>query len=172
MEILAYVIGRERGHIDPLLIAVADRLLARGVRVCGTVQTNTDNPNGGHCDMDVRVLPDGPEIRISEERGALARGCRLDAGALEGAVGLVEAELDAGADCLIVNKFGKHEAEGHGFRDLIAKALALGVPVLVSVNKRNEEAFLAFADGLATPLSPDATAMEAWLSRQMAAAAA
>jgi hypothetical protein len=98
--------------------------------------------------MDLRVLPDGPVVRISEDRGDLARGCTLDSGALEQTVWAVQCRLD-GAEVLIVNKFGKREAEGKGkgkgLVPVIAEALDRGLPVLIGVNGLNLAAFLAFA---------------------------
>ena len=67
--------------------------------------------------------------------------------ALEQAVALTEQALDEGADLLIVNKFGKHEADGRGFRDTIGRALELGIPVLVGANKLNVEALVSFCGG-------------------------
>jgi hypothetical protein len=64
---------------------------------------------------------------------------------------------------VIVNKFGKHEAEGRGFRGLIAEALGLGVPVLVGVNHLNAPRFQTFCEGLAEPVAPDATVLDAWV---------
>ena len=47
--------------------------------------------------------------------------------ALEQAVALTQSALSQGADLLIVNKFGKHEADGRGMRPLIGEALAMGL---------------------------------------------
>lgn len=110
---IAYVSLQGRGRTDQLIAEVADRLTAEGLRLAGTVQSNHERPNRKKCDMDLRVLPDGPVVRISEDRGELASGCILDSGALEQTVHEVERRLD-GADILIVNKFGKREAEGKG----------------------------------------------------------
>lgn len=104
-----------------------------------------------------------PRLRISQDLGRSARGCRLDPAALATAVGLVSAKLSKGADILIVNKFGKHEAEGRGFRGVIAEALSLGIPVLVGVNALNLPAFETFAEGMASGLPPAASALEAWI---------
>jgi hypothetical protein len=112
--------------------------------------------------MDVRVLPDGPILRISQDLGRASRGCRLDPAALETAVGLVSASMGPGSDLLIVNKFGKHEAQGRGFRTVIAEALSKGIPVLVGINTLNLPAFEEFAEGLATRLPPEPTALEIW----------
>ncbi len=159
---LAYTMAPGPGDTDLLLHSLAERLIANGFRPAGTAQINTKPADAGPCDMDVIVLPDGPTIRISQTLGPSARGCRLDPDALERAVGLVQAQL-AECDCLIVNKFGKHEAEGRGFRPLIADALALEVPVLVGLNGLNEDAFHAFSGGLAQRLEPAGDALHAWL---------
>lgn len=161
---IAYTMAPGRGDTDLILFGLARRLAARGLRCCGTVQINTERPGAGPCDMDVKVLPEGPVLRISQDLGRDAHGCRLDPLALETAVGIVMTRLAAGADVLIVNKFGKHEAEGRGFREAIAEALARDIPVLVGVNRLNLAAFEEFSGGLAVPLPPQEDALCAWIS--------
>lgn len=112
---LAYVTTTDRGATDRLLSQVAERLLAKGAKLAGVVQTNTDCVDSAKCDMDLRVLPDGETIRISQSLGEHARGCRLDPAALEQAVGYVSASLEDAPQLLIINKFGKHEADGVDF---------------------------------------------------------
>lgn len=111
--------------------------------------------------MDLRVLPEGPVLRISENRGEWARGCRLDSGVLEQGVVEVMARLP-GADLLIVNKFGKREAEGRGLVCAIAAAVEAEIPVLVGVNALNLEAFLEFCGGMATALPADRAIVRKW----------
>ena len=158
---LAYVMSSEKGNANELLTALASDLQADQVRVVGTIQTNTPRPKSHKCDMDVRVLPDGEVIRISQNLGPNSRGCHLDPDALEQAVAQTQARL-AQADLLIINKFGKHEAEGRGFRDVIAQAVMDDLPVLVGTNSLNIEAFLAFCDGDALELSADSEALRSW----------
>lgn len=159
---IAYTMAPGQGDTDLILFALASAIIRRGGRPVGTVQINTKREGINRCDMDVRILPDGETIRISQTLGCESRGCRLDPDALERAVGRVEAELAKGADCLIVNKFGKHEAEGRGFRPVIADALARDIPVLVGINGLNQDAFIDFVDGIATELVPELTALEEW----------
>ena len=168
---LAFTMAPGRGDTDLILEGLAADLAARGLRCCGTVQINTECVDTGPCDMDVRVLPDGPVLRISQDLGPSARGCRLDPATLERAVGLVAARLASGADRLIINKFGKHEAEGRGFRDVIAQAVAMDVPVLVGLNAVNRKAFEAFAGGMAIQLPPERAALEHWVDGVAAPAA-
>lgn len=167
---LAYVMTEERGATDRLLSELAERLQAKGIRLAGIVQTNVECYDKELCDMDVRVLPDGETIRISQSLGAGARGCRLNPEALEQAVGQVSATLqsDPAPQLMIVNKFGKHEADGRGMRPIIGEALALGIPVISGVNKMNVEPFQAFADGMAVAAGPDLDALSEWAEQAVA----
>jgi len=160
---LAYTMAPGRGDTDLVLGTLASGLAARGLRCCGTAQINTEQADTRFCDMDVKVLPDGPVLRISQDLGPSARGCRLNPEALETAVGLVSASLARGADVLIINKFGKHEAEGRGFRPVIAEALSLGIPVIVGLNLLNLAAFEEFAGGMAVRLPPETDALSDWI---------
>lgn len=150
-----------KGETDLFLAGVVTRLQAAGVRLAGTVQSNGLRPGRPRCDMDLRVLPDGPVFRISEDRGAGARGCRLDSGALEQAVTEVEARLP-GAALMVLNKFGKREAEGRGMVPAIAAAFDRGIPVLVGVNGLNLAALRDFAGDLLLELPADAEQVVAW----------
>lgn len=159
---IAYTMAPGRGDTDDLLLQLSDRLKALGWRLGGTVQINTERDYDGPCDMDIKVLPDGPILRISQNLGRNSRGCRLDASALETSVGLVEERLKIGLDGLIINKFGKQEAEGRGFRNAIATALALDLPVLVGLNQLNTQAFEDYTAGCAQALAPNLEDLERW----------
>ncbi len=170
---IGFIVSPGRGRIDPLIAAVADRLQAEGLRLTGVVQTNTDRPGSHRCDMDVRILPHGPVVRISQNLGREARGCQLNPEALEQSVGEVMRRLEAGTvDLLILNKFGKQEMEGRGFRPAIAEALGRGVPVLTGINDDNRAAFDAFVAGMAEALPPDFDAILDWVAAVRAAVAA
>lgn len=167
---LAYIMSPSRGGTDPLLAEVARQLGQRGLRLCGTVQVNTEREGSPHCDMDLMVLPDGPAFRISQNRGNWARGCRLDASSLETVVAHVAGSLGCGPDLMVINKFGKHEAEGRGFRSVIAAALDREVPVLVGLNALNREAFDKSSGGLAHELQSDVGKILDWLGHGCAEA--
>lgn len=168
---LACVTVAGRGASDRFLADIAEMLTARGLRLAGTVQTNPARPGRRECDMDLRVLPDGPVFRISEERGDLARGCRLDSGALELAVEQVMRRIEA-ADLLLVNKFGKRECEGRGMIPAIAEVVAQGRPVLVGVNALNLPALRAFAGQFLVELPADPAAVVDWCLARVSANAA
>jgi nucleoside-triphosphatase THEP1 len=165
---IAAVTAPSGGALDLLLADFAWSLIAEGLRPAGLIQVNTARAGVKRCDMDVQVLPEGRVFRISQSLGPGARGCHLDPDGLEGAISAVRADLaDQRPDILIVNKFGKHEAEGRGFASLIADVLEAGIPVLVGVNGLNREAFARYAGGLAEMLDPDIATVRSWLRSAM-----
>jgi nucleoside-triphosphatase THEP1 len=144
---ILYSDGRE---VDPVIRRIADRLQAEGWSCAGFVQRELPRPDRSRCDMILEDLVTGVSVVISQDRGPGARGCRLDLSELLRAATLVRAALAEGPDLLIVNKFGKSEGEGGGFRPLIAEAVERGVPVLVAVPWRNIDSWRRFAADLAT----------------------
>lgn len=168
---IAYTIAPGRGDTDLLLARLSNRLLTSGVRAIGAVQINEGCEDSHRCDMDLKILPDGPVFRISQSLGKEARGCRLDPEALEQAVIEVGHGLKNGADILIINKFGKHEAGGRGFREAIADALSRDIPVLVGVNALNEAAFTEFTGGIASKVEAEAETLWQWADEATQAAA-
>ncbi|WP_212525711.1 DUF2478 domain-containing protein [Actibacterium sp. MT2.3-13A] len=166
---IAAISSAVSGETDRLLTETAQWLLDQRRIPVGVVRAANGRAGSHPCDMDLQVLPDGPEIAITQDLGPGSRGCRLDAGALERAVFEVEARLAAPADIFLLNKFGQHEADGHGFRDAIGIALERGLPVLLGVGRHNAEDFNAFAGGLADVLPPEQGAIRAWCMAAMAA---
>ena len=160
---IACVTSQERGGTDRLLSDVADQLQAAGKLLAGIVKAGdytSSFANG--CDIEVRVLPEGPIIKITQNLGAGSNACRLDPGAIADAVSRVEAGPIDKADLFILNKFGPEEAAGRGFVSAIGRALGQGIPVLVGVGAAGREAFNTFADGLAENLPGDVDAIREW----------
>ena len=143
---------------DRALRGVVCRLEATGMRLAGIVQRDDPRAGRARCDMVLEELSSGEAILISQDRGPHARGCRLVVGELLRAMQIVAAALDRSADFLILNKFGKTEAEGGGLRDLIVQAVERDVPVLVAVPYRNLDTWRAFAGDLTREIHSDALA--------------
>lgn len=147
---------------DAVLTSVARVLAGAEYRLAGAVQHNPSRPDRCRCDMVLEDLATGELIAISEDRGPEARGCRLNPAALEQLVGAAAASLERGADLLIVNRFGKREAEGRGFRAVIETAVTSGVPILVAVSAANLDLWQAFTGGLDDRLQPDLASVIRW----------
>jgi len=168
---IVYAAG-EGAQVDVGLAAAARAVRATGLSLAGAVQHNTFGDDRCRCDMTLEDLATGRLVDISENRGKEARGCRLNSAALEEIVGMVGAAVEAGASLLIVNKFGKREVEGSGFRQVIARAMVLGVPVLVAVSRENEAAWSAFTGGMDERLPLDVESIRAWCAKVAGPAAA
>jgi hypothetical protein len=116
--------------------------------------------------MEVEELASGIVLQLSEDRGREARGCRLDRGVLSEAVALVSASLENQPELVILNKFDKVEAEGRGFRDTLADAVQLGVPIVIGVPYRNIDQWRAFTEGLAEECFVGSSRLHDWLLQQ------
>lgn len=159
---LAVVVYDDGLFADALLSQCATALLAYGHRLGGVVQSNPHRPGRRRCDMYVKDLLGGDEIKISFDRGNEARGCRLDPDAFARIGAWVERAVLERVDLLIINKFGREEAHGRGLRPVIAEALISEVPLLVGVSTRNLSDFVTFVGDSAIRLRPDVRTITAW----------
>ncbi|MCK0151588.1 DUF2478 domain-containing protein [Marivita sp. S6314] len=157
----------ESADIDGFLADVAKSAAERGLRVRGALQSRGVTTGACHCaDMDLTTLSSNRTFRISQPLGNGSHGCRLHPGALAECSAFIAQELEGGADLLILNRFGRGESEGRGFRDLIGTAIALGVPVLTAVRPIYAEAWAAFGDGIACDLPMDQSVVLDWILAQ------
>lgn len=148
---------------DKFLAEWGYSLRSAGLTVAGLVQLNTFVRNPGKCDMAVEELFSGTVLQLSEDRGPEARGCRLDRNILAEASALLLNALDEKPDILVLNKFGKIEAEGAGLRDVLAKAVELEVPIIVGVPFRNVDQWRIFAGDMAEECPIDSTRIRRWV---------
>lgn len=134
----------------------ADRMLSdlgyvlrdRRVGVKGLVQRNTFKRDRTKCDMELEELGSGMTFQLSEDRGKHAGGCRLDREAIVSAAALIGPSLNGDCELLIINKFGRSEAEGRGLREVVAEAVERKIATIVGVPRRNLEVWERFADSL------------------------
>ncbi len=146
------LLSTKRGEADQVIVGLAERFSKAGLRLAGLVQTNITRPGRCRCDMVLKDLASGREAPISQDLGEGARGCRLDHGALEMAAHFVEASIVPGVDVVLLNKFGKREAEGAGLRAAIAASVALEIPVIAGLAPENREAWDIFCGGAGSVL--------------------
>ncbi|WP_312949031.1 DUF2478 domain-containing protein [Agrobacterium sp.] len=159
---LGYVNMTDGEEMDLCLSQVVTLFEEAGIKPSGAIHAPYKGANRSKCDMDLKILPDGPVLRISQDLGELSTGCRLDSAALEAATAEAAAHSD-GATVLVVNKFGKHEAEGRGFVPLIVEAMENDKPVVIGVNGLNLDAFLSFSGGMAERLDADPHGIVQWV---------
>ncbi len=151
-KLLAAIEYQKDFDIDGLLETVALNLKARGNYLAGYTQYEVKDPKGRCPVMKLRNLKTDETARISQAMGMESRGCRMDAGALAEFSGKLVNELEPKIQLLIINRFGKAETEGHGFRNVIEKAFAMEIPILTTVRAPYVEAWYSFCGELGETL--------------------
>lgn len=146
-------------RIDDFMARLETLLRADNISVGGAIQQNAAEARGA---MTLVDISSGAALEISQRLGPLARGCRLDSGRLAEFGTLLEHPPLADIDLVILNKFGRAEAEGHGLRRNIEQALEAGKAVLTAVRPPYDDAWRSFHEGLAAELPPDMERVRAW----------
>ena len=155
---LAALVYDEHQDPDAVLRDFAADLNAHGFRAIGMVQA-------GQCadsSLSAVLLHNGEKLLLAQDFDPAASGCRLDIGRLQNAGARVANALEAGADLLIINRFGKRERDGKGLGYLIERALEADTPVVIAVSGHRFADWIKFAGGRGTKLACDRHALEAW----------
>ncbi|MFD2183032.1 DUF2478 domain-containing protein [Rhodoplanes azumiensis] len=162
---VAALSGASGAEIQAVMAAFARRRIGEGVRVVGVVEEAEcgDGPCGGRF---LRDLSDGRRIPISQNLGRESTACNLDPGGLAEACGLVQAAITAGADLVILSKFGKVEVDRRGLVEAFQDAVAADLPVVTAVAPAVAAAWSAFAGPLAVTVAAEADALDAWWAGQ------
>lgn len=158
---IAAVVFESGQQPDALLLRVAARLDAAGVRLGGVVQHLRAEPDCA-CAMSLEELASRRIIPISQELGPGSSSCRLDPAAMAEAAALVGQSIAASPDLFIFNKFGSQELAGAGLRSEMAEVAAAGLPLLTTVRRDHVDAWLDFTGGEGVLLPPDEAAILAW----------
>lgn len=162
--LITALIYTDSAAADLLLRETAIALMEAGQSLAGLVQHNQPRPGRSRCDMVLEELASGDLVPISQDRGPHARGCALDVHQLIDGMQRVRHALTMQPDLVILNKFGKTEGEGGGFRPLIAEVIDADVPLLIAVPWRNIDSWRLFSGELSHDIvmakgTPDAAAL-------------
>jgi len=169
---VAAIVYADEVYPDAIFKMLVKRSRALGLTLAGVLQHQAFEGGDRRCDVILEDLATGYRTALFENRGAGARGCRLDEAALAEATARVEGSLEHLPQLLVLNKFGKVECEGGGLRDLIASAIDRGIPVIIGVPERNVDAWRSFAGDFSTELPDDAGRIAEWLEATLAASPA
>jgi molybdate transport system ATP-binding protein len=159
---LAAVLYGPEDDVDTLLADFASDLLGAGERIGGIVQRNLKDEGGRQVGMQVIDLMTGHKIRICQALGRGASACKLDPAGLAEASLAVTRAIEHEVALIIVNKFSKQEAAGHGLRSELAAAVVAGSAVLTAVPEKCVEAWTEFTGDRGTTLLCARRTVEAW----------
>ena len=143
---------------DAVLRDFANDLKAQGLRAVGMVQASQCADSS----LSAELLPGGEKLLLAQDFDPAASGCRLDLARLQNAGERISEALEAGADLLIVNRFGKRERDGKGLGFLIERALNAAIPVVIAVPSKSFADWTKFAGGMSVKLTCDHAALATW----------
>ena len=145
--------------VAAVLDAFTAELKRRGLDVHGIRQEDT--PGHGKDAIDIQTGQRTPLKRPStyeHEHGL----CSLDLSQLAAATQTLRRARDAGADVVVVERFGKAERGGGGLADDLLALMADGIPTVVTVPEEELEAWTRFTGGLGDVLPCEAEALAEW----------
>src|ERR1700712_443459 len=157
---LAAVVYDDSQDPDALLRAFAAELNGSGRRAVGLVQLG--DASGEAPQLSALLVHSGETLRLFQDLGPGATGCKLDLGQLLDAGTQVASAIDEGADLVIINRFGRQERDGKGLSYLIERALSADIPVVIAVPMARLGDWTAFSDGMAARLACDRASLEMW----------
>ncbi|MGA2892695.1 MAG: DUF2478 domain-containing protein [Xanthobacteraceae bacterium] len=161
---IAALQGAPCATIQTVLNDFALRAARQGHKIAGVVEL-AGGVAGDICGRRaVRELSTGTVISISQNLGHGSTACNLDPSGLIEACAAVERAIAAGADLVILSKFGKIEAERGGLRDAFSTAIGAGLPILTAVSPAMTPAWQLFAGPLSQFIRADANAVDTWWS--------
>lgn len=162
----AMVYGPGQGpEMDRILEGVAHALADEGLKLAGAVQHTALQPSSPRCDMVLKDLGSGGIHPIAVDSSIEVQGCRMEPGKIETLAMLAGDAIERGADLFLLNRFGKNEIAGRGYREVISEAVSRGVPVLVGVSAANISKWDAFASLGYKRLDMDREAARAWCTK-------
>jgi hypothetical protein len=159
-DVAAVVYGSEDDP-DRVLIDFADELRRSGLRPVGVVQTSRTCQSVSPM-FGVVMLPGGEVVSLVPDLQDCDGGCRLDGERLAELVKRLASAITDGADLVIINRFGRSEAEGGGLIDLIAQALDADIPVLIAVPERRFADWIRFSHGMNVRLACCRESLDRW----------
>jgi hypothetical protein len=160
-DFASVVYGRDDDP-DRLFVEFTSDLCRWGVRPVGVIQSGrscrTEEPK-----LRVVMLPGGETFRlVADAQNCDAGGCRLDDQGLSELAERLTAAIGDSPDLVVINRFGRAEAEGRGLVKPIAQALKADIPVLIAVPERRFYDWIRFSDGMNVRLPCRREAVDRW----------
>lgn len=163
IPLLAAVRYEKGFDINETLQRVVVRLRDQAIVVGGVLQEIEARGPARCASLSVVDIRSERSARITQDRGREARGCKLDARGLAGIAYCIDNAIADRVDLIVINRFGRAEAEGGGLLSCISDAVCAGIPVLTAVREPYVESWREFHGGLGMELSPRIeTVLEWW----------
>lgn len=164
---IAAIANSARQDAQSLLSDAAAGLLDAGFRVVGVLAESND-VEGACSAAFLRDIASGRRFSIQLDAAPAGTTCHLDAAGINEACAGMLPQI-AGADVVLLSKFGKTEALRQGLWEAFSSAISAGKPLLTTVSPKHVEAWTAFAPE-AGWLEPHSCSIEQWWQAAKASA--
>jgi Protein of unknown function (DUF2478) len=156
------VMGLPTAEMQELLASFAARREREDFKVAGAIEVPF-TPEGVRGRLRaLKTMPGGALFPVTRYLGQGSKACKLDGAGLAGACQAVLQAISAGADLVILSKFGKVEAEGAGFLDVFRAAAEVDIPCLTGLAPQFAGAFENYAGGYSKIIEASDSALDAW----------
>ncbi len=173
--VAAAAIAHDNGaDADALLARTVAALQAAGRRVQGLLMQHEGGMAGDSgCGVEMFLVDVATKERylVSQPMGSLSKACRADPQGFARATVVMRRALAEKPDLVVLNRFGRLEAEGGGMSAELLDLMAEGVPVLTAVAPAYRGAWADFSGGAAV-LPLEEAAVSGWLQAHLAPQAA
>lgn len=162
MQPIAALQGASGAVIQELLRRFVDRWVM-SCRLAGVIEQRTETGEAAQKTTRLEIVSDGDTFPLFQVLGAGSTGCCLDSVGPVQAGEAVSRHIADGCDLVVLNKFGKLEAESRsGLLSAFVSAVEHNVPVLTAVSPRYKAAWSSFASPFFMFLPPEDTAIDQW----------
>lgn len=147
---------------DEQLQVFVQYLQEQGKLVLGVVQAPDEVSFAYRSKMGIINLSNGEYTSIAQDLGEHNTSCCLDSEAVSNASHILAEARALKPDLIIVNRFGKLEAEGEGFADEMLEIMSESIPMLTVVTPQFLESWRTFSGGLGSEINPELAELKAW----------
>jgi nucleoside-triphosphatase THEP1 len=159
---IAALQGASGAQAQELLQSFVRDSRQNGLRVAGVIELSSCGAEGGCKTLSVQDLASGRIFPISQKLGRQSEACNLDPGGLSLACAAVEQAIEAGAEVVVLSKFGKLEAARAGLCDAFRAAILADLPILTVVPAVLRSDWERFAGDLAGFIEADRSSVSDW----------
>ena len=162
---IAALVHESAEYADEFLYTFIQDLQSQDKNILGVIQAHPEVSYAYGTQMGIIDLSSGAFISIAQDLGKHNTSCCLDAEAVSNASHILQAARMQNPDLIIINRFGKLEAEGDGFADEMLEIMTENTPMLTIVAERFLPMWREFTGELATEIQTDLAALHHWFQQ-------
>lgn len=158
----AAVIRPQGAGVTDCLEGFTRILQGQGYVVRGLIQRNGSEDSPCGCTMMLVDIDTSEHYQISQNLGPESTCCHVDTSGFAEASQVLRRAMAMDTDLIVVNKFGKLEAQGLGLADEMMAIMAQGIPLITTVETPSLDIWREFTGGLADELPANCGGLMRW----------